>query len=169
MINVFKKYKPLKYLHIPANWLVIKNNMYDISPEILKCINSDEEEFLIKDTFFQNDIFISRINYPLSTSSEMIGIVSIHARLLNHEDYHDKYSCFYDVELSIFTGKRKNIYTKENSVTNRFDAAHMASEYMVIFSQYIAPDFEFGKLDKNSNFDELIDLVYKKRNHDARV
>ncbi|MBS9429651.1 hypothetical protein EAE93_16930 [Photorhabdus akhurstii] len=161
MINIFQKYNPLECFHIPAGWFTMKNNMYDVSPSVLADISNEEEHFLVEDAFFRNDIFISRANYPLSTTKEIIAVVSIHGRLFNSEDYSGNYSCFYDIDLSIFLGKKDNegIYTGEQVANNRFDAAKIASRYMFIFSNHIAPAFEIGKLNKNSDFEEFISIA----------
>lgn len=77
MDNLYKKYSPLLGLYVPSDWLVVKNNMYDVAPEILNLPHTEDELFLIKDTFFENDIFISRSNLPISTKKKS-NINSIH-------------------------------------------------------------------------------------------
>ncbi|MEQ1965370.1 hypothetical protein ABLB69_20010 [Xenorhabdus khoisanae] len=161
MINIFQKYKPLECFHIPAGWLTMKNNMYDVPPSALDDISCEEERFLVEDAFFRNDLFIARTDYPLSTTNEIRGVVSIHGRLFNSSDYDGNYSCFYDVEISIFIGKKKheNIYYEEKVASNRFDAAKITSKYMFVFSNYIYPAFKVGKLNKNSDFGEFISMA----------
>ncbi|MBD2816718.1 hypothetical protein ID850_18760 [Xenorhabdus sp. Flor] len=143
----------------------MKNNMYDVPPSVLNDISCEEERFLVEDAFFRNDIFIARTDYPLSTNNEIRGVVSIHGRLFNSSDYEGNYSCFYDVELSIFLGKKKNeeVYYEGKVENNRFDAARIASRYMFIFSNNISPALEAGKLNKNSDFESFISKAYSDR------
>lgn len=159
MINFYKEYKPLKAMYIPAGWFVMKNNMYDISPELLKKLSSGDA-FLLKDTFFKNDIFIARLESPLYTKNKVTSILSIYARLKNESD--DVY-CIYDIELSIFFKGNEYTLTKENVSEDLNSAADFASEYMIIFSQYIAPDFNLTGNAKFKDIEHYIDNIFNER------
>lgn len=164
MDNLYKKYPPLLGLHVPSDWLVVKNNMYDVAPEILNLPHTEDDLFLIKDTFFENDIFISKTSLPVSTKKKAISIVSIFARL--QENLNDEICiyCIYDIALSFILGDNEFIFTNENGATNRFDAAKIASEYMVIFTQYIMPKLILGEKITQNQFESYIRMYYKERN-----
>lgn len=164
MDNLYKKYAPLLGLHVPSDWLVVKNNMYDVAPEILNLPHTEDELFLIKDTFFENDIFISKSNLPVSTKKRIISIVSIFARLQENLNDKNHFYCIYDIELSFVLGDDEFSFTNENGATNRFDAAKIASEYMIIFTQYIMPKLISGEKFTQNQFESYIRTVYEERN-----
>ncbi|MCU6238925.1 hypothetical protein KWH75_17820 [Morganella morganii] len=159
MINLYKEYKPLKEMYIPAGWFVMKNNMYDVTPEILKTLSPDDA-FLLKDTFFKNDIFIARLELPLSTKDKVTSIISIYSRY-NEKNKNNHF--IYDVELSIVSKKHEINITKENVSNNLTSAAHFASEYMVIFSQYIASDFNLIGDNNLKDIENYMDNIYNER------
>lgn len=157
MINLYKEYKPLKEMYIPAGWFVMKNNMYDVAPEVLKKLSPDDA-FLLKDTFFKNDIFIARLELPLSTKDKVTSIISIYSR------YNEKNNHFiYDVELSIVSKKQEINITKENVANNLTSVAHFTSEYMVIYSQYIASDFNLIGDNNLKDVENYMDNIYNER------
>lgn len=164
MDNLYKKYPPLLGLHVPSDWLVVKNNMYDVAPEILNLPHTEDDLFLIKDTFFENDIFISKTSLPVSTKKRAISIVSIFARLQENLNDENCIYCIYDIALSFILGDNEFIFTNENGATNRFDAAKIASEYMVIFTQYIMPKLILGEKITQNKFESYIRMYYKERN-----
>ncbi|MBG3130682.1 hypothetical protein I4674_12905 [Proteus mirabilis] len=164
MDNLYKKYPPLLGLHVPSDWLVVKNNMYDVAPEILNLPHTEDDLFLIKDTFFENDIFISKTSLPVSTKKRAISIVSIFARLQENLNDENCIYCIYDIALSFILDDNEFIFTNENGATNRFDAAKIASEYMVIFTQYIMPKLILGEKITQNQFESYIRMYYKERN-----
>ncbi|HDF2326518.1 TPA: hypothetical protein PC537_000030 [Morganella morganii] len=159
MINLYKEYKPLKEMYIPAGWFVMKNNMYDIAPEVLKKLSPDDA-FLLKDTFFKNDIFIARLELPLSTKDKVTSIISIYSRY-NEKNKNNHF--IYDVELSIVSKKQEINITKENVANNLTSVAHFASEYMVIYSQYIASDFNLIGDNNLKDVENYMDNIYNER------
>ncbi len=157
-INVFNEYPPLAGFYVPSSWFVQKNNMFDVDPSDFKNIKSTDELFLVKDHFFGEDLFISRAEYPLSTSENISAVVSIGCRLFDQESLDEIPVCCYDVDIYFKkSGKRQPVlYRHESIVTNRFDAIKKASFYMRIFSHYIAPALSNREVNVTSNFEEFI-------------
>lgn len=138
-----------------------KNNMFDVDPSEFKNIESTDELFLVKDHFFGEDLFISRAEYPLSTSENIIAVVSIGCRLFDEDALDEIPVCFYDVDFYFKeSGKgRPVLYRNESIVTNRYDAIKKASSYMKIFSHYIGPALSNNEVNLTSNFEEFINSI----------
>lgn len=160
-INVFNEYPPLAEFYVPSSWFVQKNNMFDVDPSEFKNIDSTDELFLVKDHFFGEDLFISRSEYPLSTSENIIAVVSIGCRLFDEDALDEIPVCFYDVDFYFKkSGKgRPVLYRNESIVTNRYDAIKKASFYMKIFSHYIAPALSNNEVNLTSNFENFINSI----------
>jgi len=160
-INVFNEYPPLAGFYVPSSWFVQKNNMFDVDPSEFKNIESTDELFLVKDHFFGEDLFISRAEYPLSTSENIIAVVSIGCRLFDEDALDEIPVCFYDVDFYFKeSGKgRPVLYRNESIVTNRYDAIKKASSYMKIFSHYIGPALSNNEVNLISNFEGFINSI----------
>ncbi|MFT2794976.1 hypothetical protein [Serratia sp. N21D137] len=160
-INVFNEYPPLAGFYVPSSWFVQKNNMFDVDPSDFKNIESTDELFLVKDHFFGEDLFISRAEYPLSTSENIIAVVSIGCRIFDEDALDEIPVCFYDVDFYFKkSGKGQPVlYRNESIVTNRFDAIKKASFYMKIFSHYIAPALSNKEVNLTSNLEEFINSI----------
>ncbi len=160
-INVFNEYPPLAGFYVPSSWFVQKNNMFDVDPSDFKNIESTDELFLVKDHFFGEDLFISRAEYPLSTSENIIAVVSIGCRIFDEDALDEIPVCFYDVDFYFKkSGKGQPVlYRNESIVTNRYDAIKKASFYMKIFSHYIAPALSNNEVNLTSNFEEFISSI----------
>lgn len=102
--------------------------------------------------------------YQYQQKKRAISIGSIFARL--QENFNDKNHiyCIYDIELSLILDDKEFSFTNENGATNRFDAAKIASEYMIIFTQYIMPNLILGKKLTQNLFESYIRKAYEERN-----
>lgn len=158
-VNFFKKYKPLSLFSFPSGWFSLKNHMYDIDPAVLHLV-TDHELSRLEDIFFGEDVFIARCEMPLTNGKNIMAVLSIGCRLMNDDLRELPPHCFYDVEVTLYSikGKSKNsFFEKKTILSNRYDAAKKASEYMILFSNYIYPDLQDGILDLNGDLEAYFD------------
>jgi len=145
MIDYRTLFEPIKEWYVPSGWHIRKNHLFEIQEKKFLKIEDENEQWLAKDFFVNECIFLSGQEYPLSTTEILSCVVDIGCKLVNEENFELKY----DINLSVSLKKKKKtfeILSLQEITDTPKSAASIASNFMKSFSHEDLVDFSTGKL-----------------------
>jgi hypothetical protein len=137
-------FEPIREFYVPSGWHIRKNHLFNINEKGFLKIENKNDQWLAKDFFINECIFLSGQEYPLSTTEVISGVVDIECKLINEKKFELKYNINLSVSL-----KKKNkaieILSLEETTDNPNRAASIASNFMKSFSHEELVDFKTGR------------------------
>lgn len=129
---IHEKYKLCRGFFIPEGWRVLKNNIFNVNPNVLDDIERDSDEYFeLEDQVFYGDVYIA--NAECFFTPEMIKIhtsVSISCCLDFNEEL-NAHSAIFSVEISMIEQKNSEEFFNEiRGFNNVNEAISFVSDLM---------------------------------------